>query len=421
MFGLIGKSLSHSFSKPIHNAFGNKNYDLYNLENLDDFKTIENLQGFNVTIPYKKEIINFLDELDDISKKTMSVNTVVRKDNKYYGYNTDFYGFIELVKYYKLDFKNKNVIILGNGSVSDTIVYALNELNAKNIIRLCRTPKMVYDDYLINHTKYSDYDFIINTTPVGMYPHNDDEVLLSIELFKNLSAVVDLIYNPLRTNLLLSAEKNNVLAINGFYMLVMQAKKAHELFFDCEIPLNISNKVYKKQLKNLINLVFIGLPLSGKSKYAKLFASKFNKKLYDTDEEIENQINMTILEYFENHNEESFRSLESRIIKDIYQQHNCIISTGGGAIKKEENVTHLKQNGVLIFLNKDPYSIAKKNIVGRPLIKNSDDVIALAEERLPLYEKASDISIAINKDTVYHINEIKEKVDEYLNHKRSKS
>ncbi|MFA7075890.1 MAG: shikimate kinase, partial [Candidatus Izemoplasmatales bacterium] len=216
--------------------------------------------------------------------------------------------------------------------------------------------------------------------------------------------------------LLIKAENLNIRSINGLYMLVMQAKKAHELFFNKQLPLNLVNEIFKKLYKNLLNIVFIGLPLSGKSKYAKLFESKLNKKLYDTDYEIENIINSTIFDFFKNHSESEFRMFETEIIRHVFKKQNYIISTGGGAIKNEKNMNLLKQNGIIIFLNKNPKEIATKNIQGRPLINNSNDVFRIANERMPLYEKASDISIAITKDTVYHINEIKEKIDEYINH-----
>ncbi len=415
MFGLLGKNLSHSFSKDIHNAFGNKNYELYNIDNLETFLKSNPLSGFNVTIPYKSEIVKYIDVLDPIVEATNSVNTVVVKDKKLFGYNTDFYGFIETLKYNNINVENKDVIILGNGSVSNTVVLALETLKARKIVRLCRNKKMTIDDYFDNYKEYMNYQIIINTTPVGMYPNNDDKLLFELNSFKSLEVAVDLIYNPLRTKFLIEAEKNNIKAINGLYMLVMQAKKAHELFFNSDIPLNVSNKVYKKLLKKMYNIVFVGLPLSGKSKYSKLLESLLNKKLYDSDIEVENVINMSIFDYFQIYSEAEFRMFESEIVRLVYKKHNHIISTGGGTVKVWENIERLKQNGIIIYLNKDPLKIAEKKIRGRPLIKKNEDILLLAEERIPLYKKACDILIDINYDTVYHINEIKEKIDAYLN------
>jgi shikimate kinase len=165
----------------------------------------------------------------------------------------------------------------------------------------------------------------------------------------------------------------------------------------------------------MYNIVFVGLPLSGKSKYSKLLESLLNKKLYDSDIEVENVINMSIFDYFQIYSEAEFRMFESEIVRLVYKKHNHIISTGGGTVKVWENIERLKQNGIIIYLNKDPLKIAEKKIRGRPLIKKNEDILLLAEERIPLYKKACDILIDINYDTVYHINEIKEKIDAYLN------
>jgi shikimate dehydrogenase len=416
MYGLVGKNLSHSFSKEIHNAFGNEKYELINTNNLKNIFENKKLLGFNVTIPYKNDCIEYLDEIDDLAKKTNSVNTVVMREKRYIGYNTDYYGFMEMIAFNHINIEEKNVIVLGNGSVSNTVVLALETLKANRIVRLCRTKKNVLDDYYKNYQNYDKFDIMINTTPVGMYPHNEDDLLVDLSIFKHIELVIDLIYNPLRTRLLIEAQKHDIKTIDGLFMLVMQAKRAHELFFNIELPLNVANRVYKKMLKNTYNLVFIGLPLSGKSKYAKLFESKLNKKLYDTDQEIEKVIDMSIYDYFQLNSEAQFRMVETEIIKILFKQHNCIISTGGGAIKRDINIELLKQNGIIVFLNKNPKKIAEKIIKGRPLIKNSNDIIRIAEERMPLYKKASDIIIDIKKDTVYHINEIKEKINEYLNY-----
>jgi shikimate dehydrogenase len=414
MFGLIGRHLEHSFSQEIHQAFGNNDYHIINTNNLAD--TIKNpkYQGFNVTIPYKTDCIKYLDVLDETAKKTNSVNTILKRDNLYYGYNTDYYGFFELLSFNRIDVAGKKILILGNGSVSNTVQLALNNLKAEKIIKLCRKTRESTDDFFDNAIKYEDFSIIINTTPVGMYPKNDDDLLINLNLFPHLEVVIDLIYNPLRTKLLIQAEKMQVKAINGLYMLVMQAKKAHEIFFNLELPLNLANKVYKKLKKKLFNLVFVGLPLSGKSKYAKLFEGKLKKKLCDMDERIESVINMTIFEFFQNHSESEFRMIEHEIVRQIYKKQNQIISTGGGVVKDYRNTDLLKQNGIIIFLNKDPEAIAKKVINGRPLIKSADDVLRIANERIPLYNSCSDIIIAIKRDTVYHINEIKEKINEFL-------
>ncbi|MCF7923935.1 MAG: shikimate dehydrogenase [Candidatus Izimaplasma sp.] len=419
MYGLIGKDISHSFSKKIHSHFGNSHYELFNIENLKNFINNNYLLGYNVTMPYKTEIIPLIDELDEISSATNSVNTVIKKKNKLYGYNTDYYGFSKLLEFNDIQVKNKKILILGNGSVAKTVAYYLKNNHTHIYTNLARKIKTKNDDLLNNYENYNDYEIIINTTPVGMYPHNEDELLIDIKKFKNLEVVIDLIYNPLNTKLLLEAKKNNIKAINGLLMLVMQAKKAHEIFFNQEVSLDSTEEIYLDLLHELYNIVLIGLPLSGKTKYAKILNKETDKQLYDCDDEIENLTKMKIPEYFKQYSEEIFRQVETKIIRDIYKKNNYIISTGGGVIKNKLNMELLNQNGIIVFLNKDPQLISQKNITGRPLIKNSKDILKLAKERLPLYKKHSNIIVDITNDTEYHIKELKEKIDEYISNQWS--
>ncbi len=415
MYGLIGKNLSHSLSKKIHNYFGNDNYELFSVDSVEEALEIEELTGFNITIPYKSQIVPHVSFLDEIAKATNSVNTVIKKRDGLYGYNTDYYGFIQTLKYNQIDIKDKNILILGNGSVSNTVRLALNNLHAKAIHRACRSKKEEQDILFSELTNKEFYDIIINTTPVGMYPNNDDDLLIDLNDFTNIALVFDLIYNPLKTKLLIEAENRNIKAINGLYMLVLQAKKAHELFFNVRIPLNKANRVYHKIKKQIINIVFIGLPLSGKSKYANLIGKELNKELIDTDLEIEKSTGSTIPDIFAEKGEAYFREIESLTVDKIYKRHSLSVSTGGGMIKNEQNIGKLRQNGVIIFLDRDPEVIAKKNIFGRPLIKTGNDIIGLAEERLPKYKSACDIIIKIQHDTKTHIEEIREKFYEYIN------
>lgn len=414
MYGLIGKKLEHSFSIEIHNLFGNKNYKLYETNNLRAFLKSHKLQGVNVTIPYKTEIIPFLDNIDNIAKKTMSVNTVINKSGKLIGYNTDYYGLYETIKYKNIIVRNKDILILGNGSVSKTVIQLMQDLGAKNIVRLCRSKKSC-NDYLfsdVNH--FLRYNVIINTTPVGMYPNNNDDTLIDLKQFNNVEYLIDLVYNPLRTKLIIEAEKLNIKTANGLFMLVMQAKKANELFFNKKTSMNTAIKIYKKILNKQLNYVFVGLPLSGKSKYAKILSELSKKTIKDTDQLIEKQKNSTIPDIFKLEGEEVFRSYETSIVNDLYQHHSLVISTGGGLIENENSIELLKQNGIVIFLDKNPDLIAKKKIYGRPLLKDANDIIVLSERRLPLYNALSDIKITIDKDTDTHVNEIKEKIDEYI-------
>ncbi len=414
MYGLVGKKLSHSFSKEIHNMLGNKDYQLYETNSIEDFIKNNKFKGINVTIPYKTEIIPFLDELDDIAKITNSVNTIVNVSGKLIGYNTDYYGLKESLSYHNVVIKNKKVLVLGNGSVSKTVIKLLEDLNASSIVKLCRNIRNENEFLFKDYSNYLNFDVLINTTPVGMYPNNNDPLLFELSKFKTLEVVIDLVYNPLRTNLMLEASKLNIKNINGLYMLVMQAKKAHELFLNKEITLNITNKIYRKIHNYYLNLVFVGLPLSGKTKYAKIMGDLINKKVNDIDKLIEDKYQSSIPDIFADKGEKTFRDYESNIVYNLYKEHNLAISTGGGLIESSANMNLLKQNGIVIFLNKDQKLIAKKKIYGRPLLKKASNILIIAKKRVPMYLEHSDIIIDLNKDTNTHTNEIKEKIDEYI-------
>jgi shikimate dehydrogenase len=414
MFGLVGKKLEHSFSEEIHGLFGNKDYKLYETGNIEEFIKANIIRGINVTIPYKTDIIPYLDDLGEIARETLSVNTIVSKKGKLVGYNTDYYGLKETFSYYNVIVENMNILVLGNGSVSKTVLKLMNDLGAKNIVRLSRQIRGGHDDLFSNYEKYIKYDIIINTTPVGMYPNNDDELLINLDKFDNIDCVIDLVYNPIKTKLVLKAEKLGIKALNGLYMLVMQAKKAHEIFFNKEIPLNIANKIYRRIYSNHLNYVFIGLPLSGKTKYARIIGDFSNKTTQDTDDLIEKKYNSSIPDIFATHGEKIFREYEHSVVEDIYKWNSLVISTGGGLIENSANMELLKQNGIIIYLNKDPNIISKKKIYGRPLLKQSSDILVLAKRRVPLYMEYADFVINIKMDTNTHVNEIKERVDEYI-------
>lgn len=414
MYGLVGKKLEHSFSKMIHEHFGNNDYHLFEAESIEEFIRTVDFKGINITIPFKTDIIPLLDEMDEIAVKTQSVNTVIKRDGKLIGYNTDYYGLKESLGYKKISLENKKVLVLGNGGVSKTVIQLAKDQKANSIITLCRTARNEGEYPFKEAEKFNDYQILINTTPVGMYPHNDDCLLLNLDDFTKLEAVVDLIYNPFRTKLILAAEKKNLKTVNGLYMLTAQAKQAHEIFHNIEIPLNYANKVFKKIYHYYINYVFVGLPLSGKTKYANKIGSLLSKATIDIDKMIEDKEGLSIPTIFETHGEQVFRSMEKDAVENIYKGHNLAISTGGGLIESSYNMELLKQNGMIIFLNKDPNLIAKKKIYGRPLLKDPSNILVLANKRIPMYKEHSDIIINIEKNTEFHINEIKEKIDEYI-------
>lgn len=415
MFGLVGKSLSHSISPLIHSNLGDPNYRIWETQDIESFLKTQDFSGLNVTIPYKESIIPYLDELDGIAKTIQSVNTVIKRDGKLIGYNTDYYGLYKTIQYHKISIKNKKVLIVGNGGASKTAALLMKNMNAQSIQIICRNPKRDHEDSILNIAQYYDSNVIINTTPIGMYPHNDDEIVFSLSKFTQLETVLDLIYNPLRTKLMIEAEAKGAKAYNGLYMLVMQAKASRELFLnDSNIDHSLPKKIYDSLNKSRHNLVLVGLPLSGKSAYAKALSPIYQKTIVDTDILIEMLENLTISEIFKNKGEPYFRNLENKVVTDLYQSTNSVISTGGGMIQDSDIMCKLKQNGIILYLDKDYHQIMEKDIKNRPLINSKEDVEKLALARIPLYEKHADILVKTDRPRNEVLLEIEAKLNDYF-------
>ncbi|MBU1144473.1 MAG: hypothetical protein KJ971_01275 [Firmicutes bacterium] len=415
MYGLLGKSLKHSMSLEIHSRFGNESYRLFETEHLDYFMKERRFDGINVTIPYKEQVLPYLDELDEIARKTKCVNTIIQRDNKLIGYNTDYFGLKSLLEYRHINCENKKILLIGNGGAAKTASLLFYDLKAKIVTKICRSIKENDEIEFKEFDKVIDYDIIVNTTPIGMYPHLQDSLPFSLKDFINLFVVIDLIYNPIQTKLLLEAKENNIKAYNGLYMLVFQALKSHELFFNQKISLELGSQIYFEICKKMMNLVLVGLPLSGKSKYAKKLGLLYNKNVLDSDKFIEKKLNLSIPEIFKTYGESFFREQETAFVEKIYKSRDLVIATGGGMILNSDNMIKLKQNGFVIFLDKDPKDIAKLAIQNRPLIKQGKDILLLSKTRRPLYQKYADITINISQDAQIHIKEIEAKVDEFLN------
>jgi len=415
MFGLVGKSLSHSISPIIHSQLGDPNYCIWETQDIEQFIKVKDFSGLNVTIPYKEEIIPFLDELDGIAKIIQSVNTVIKRDGKLIGYNTDYYGLFKTVQYHKIIIKNKKILIIGNGGASKTAALLMKNMGAQSIHIVCRNPIHENEASLSDISQFNDANVIINTTPIGMYPHNDDDLLFSLKDFTQLESVLDLIYNPLRTKLMLEAQSLGIKAYNGLYMLVMQAKASRELFLDdSNIDHNLPKRIYDTLNKSRHNLVLIGMPLSGKSAYAKALSPIYQKSIVDTDHLIEMLENQSISDIFKNNGEPYFRSLENKVVTDLYQSTNLIIATGGGMILDQDVMEKLKQNGIVIYLDKDYHQIMEKDIKNRPLIQSKSDVEKLALARKPIYEKYADIIVKIDKERLDVLSEIEAKLYDYF-------
>ena len=391
-YGLIGEHLGHSFSKEVHALLGSYEYEIREIarDELDSFMREKSFKAINVTIPYKEKVIPFLSHISDEAKAIGAVNTIVNKNGELYGYNTDFYGMVSLIAHINLNVEGKKVVILGTGGTAKTAYAVSTHLGAKNVITVSRTPDgdtIGYDELYENH---SDADIIINTTPVGMYPKNDSKPI-KIDKFGNLIGVIDAVYNPIRTNLILDARKRGIPAEGGLYMLVAQAVKAAELFFGNDFSNDVLDKVYHKILKDKENIVLIGMPASGKSTVAKILANELSREVLDTDSMIISSVGKQIGDIFADEGESGFRDYESLEIARASSQNSRVIATGGGSILREKNVDMLKQNGMLFFIDRPLDSLVPTS--DRPLSSNREDIKKRYDERYPIYRSVADVII----------------------------
>lgn len=403
-YGLIGKTLKHSLSPEIHKHFYDYNYSLIELEEnqVGSFLKEENFNAVNVTIPYKETVMPFLTKIDLLAQKIGCVNTIKREaDGSLTGYNTDYFGFLYLLKSNGIVVENKKVIVLGSGGASKTVCTVLNDLGAKNVTVISRSGE---DNYQ-NISKHFDAQIIVNTTPVGMFPNNL-ETPLDLSNFNCVQAVVDVIYNPLKTKLLLDAQKLNINCVNGLGMLVAQAKMAAEIFLDKKIDDSEIERVIKIIEKQTQNIVLVGMPGAGKSTIAKELAIILNRQVFDTDSYIEEKVQKTIPQIFNENGEDYFRNLESDAAKATGKKIATVIATGGGIIKKQENFDALKQNGFVVFLIRD---INELSLKGRPLSTDKERLKEMYFERLPKYQEIADAEVVVQSkisDTVDNIIKI---------------
>ena len=394
-YGCIGEHLPHSFSKEIHAEIASYAYELKELtpEELPAFMAAKDFLGINVTIPYKQAVIPFLDHIDETAEAIGAVNTVVNRGGELWGYNTDLFGLTRLIRRAGLDLSGCKVLILGTGGTSRTAAYAAEALGAGQILKVSRTGRddaVSYEDALRDH---SDAEIILNTTPCGMYPHPDAQPL-SLRSFGSLRGVADVIYNPLRTRFILEARALGLPAEGGLYMLVAQAVRASELFLDTAYPEDLTDRVYARILRRKENLVLIGMPGSGKSAVGHILAEKTGLPFCDTDQLIVEKAGKPITEIFRDSGERAFRDLESEVIRDLSLRGGIIVSTGGGAVLCPENVTVLKQNGRLFWLDRDPDALIPTD--DRPLADTADKIRSLYQKRYPVYKSAADEIIPVH-------------------------
>ncbi len=390
MFGLIGHKLSHSFSPQIHALLSDYEYNLFEMEEneVGQFLQKREFQGTNVTIPYKKTVIPFLDEVSDTAKRIGSVNTIVKRpDDTLFGDNTDYYGFSYMIKQSGAVIKGKKCIVLGSGGASLTVIAVLSDMKASSVTVISRSGSDNYE----NISKHFDAEIIVNTTPVGMYP-NCGASPIDLSSFTACECVLDLIYNPAKTALLLQAEKLSIPYINGLTMLVAQAKKACELFLDKPLNDSIIPEITEKLTRQSMNIVLVGMPGSGKSTIGHIIAEKLSRKFFDTDTELENNYGDKIPNIIQEKGEQLFRNLEEKSVAECGKQSYCVIATGGGAILRQANIDALRQNGQIVFLDRPIDSLVTN---GRPLSSTPEKVQALYETRLPIYNSCCDIKIEV--------------------------
>jgi len=396
-FGLLGEKLGHSYSPVIHERLGGYEYPLYEISpcDLDAFMTEKKFDGVNVTIPYKQAVMRYCASLSAEANSIGSVNTIIKdKDGLLHGYNTDCHGFRVMLQRGNIDPEGKKILVLGGGGSSKTVIYVLSELGAREIITISRKGENNYT----NISRHYDVQIIVNTTPVGMYPGNGESPV-HLDEFKQLEGAADLIYNPMRTKLLLDAERLGIPRVNGLAMLVCQAEAASRLFLGMDFSGNdgeaersqLTDKIINAVISRTRNIALIGMPGCGKSTIGKQLAKTLNRPLADIDELIASCAEKNIPRIFAEDGEETFRGIETRVLGEQAARSGIVIATGGGIVTRPENFNLLRQNSLIIYLKR---GLNELTVSGRPL-SGSVGIETLAKQRLPLYESWSDCIIDI--------------------------
>lgn len=392
-FGCIGRSLTHSYSVAVHGALADYDYRLIELEPsaLEEFFRKREFRGINVTIPYKQAVIPFLDEIEPTALQIGAVNTVVNRNGKLVGYNTDRNGLTALLRSAAFSVAGKKVMILGTGGTAHTAEAVAGSLGAAEIVTVSRTPDKGEVSYAEAQSLHDNSQIIINATPVGMNPKLSGQSPLVLDCFFDLGGVVDAIYNPLRTPLVLQAEARGIPAAGGLYMLAMQAVGAVALFTDKPVSREAALRCYGKVLRATQNIVLIGMPGCGKTAVGKALAALTGKPFIDTDALIEKEAGMTCRALITSQGEAAFRAAERRVIHSLAPLTGHIIATGGGSVLHPANVTDLKGNGVLVFLNRPPETLPIDE--SRPLSATRADLEQLYLNRIDIYKQAADITL----------------------------
>lgn len=381
--GLLGRKLGHSYSPQIHAMLGDYGYRLFEIEpeDLESFLRRGSFHGLNVTVPYKKAVIPFLDEMSPTARKLGAVNTIVRRtDGSLVGHNTDYAGFRSMAQRSGLKFPGKKALVLGSGGASNTVFSVLEELDAHPVC-ISRSGEDNYG----NLSRHADASVIVNATPVGMYP-SVEEAPLSLDGFPMLEGVLDVIYNPARTRLLLEAQSRGLITENGLWMLVAQAKESAEWFTGSKIPDESIGRIYSALRSQMENIILIGMPGSGKTTVGQALAKRLGKRFLDADAVLEETFGRRIAEIIRTDGEAVFRGMETKILADLGKQSGLVISTGGGCVTREENYPLLHRNGTIFRLIRDTDKLPTQ---GRPL-SQAEPLSEMRKRREPMYCRFAD-------------------------------
>ena len=415
MNGLLGKSLKHSLSKEIHEALGSGTYQLIETDDVVSFLQKRDFQMVNVTIPYKEQVLSLLDEVDPLTQAIQAVNTIVNRNQKLVGYNTDYDGLKSTFEQLNLSLEHQHVVIIGHGGMAKCAAFLAKEQNASSIQFLVRNPKHPEDVAFQDIHILSKTTVLIQATPLGMFPAQHEPMPFSLSSFPHLIGFIDTIYNPLRTTWLLEAKKRQIPSANGLYQLVVQAARAREISEQVKIPFRSIKKIYMQLKRNRCNIVLVGLPFSGKTTVGMALAEKLHLPWIDTDQTIMKQTQLSIDEIFETKGESYFRSLEEELAIKLSSEHPLVISTGGGMIENPIIMKAFLQTGLVIYLKKDPVSTKGLDITGRPLLKFPEAMFALHQRRAPLYEELADFCVAAQQPVPNIVSEIEVFIDAYFN------
>lgn len=385
-YGLIGEKLGHSYSKDIHEQLADYKYEIKEIarENLDAFIESKDFKAINVTIPYKQDVIKHLDWKSEALEEIGACNAIVNRDGKLYGYNFDAAGLEALIKHAKVDVKDRDVVILGSGGTSKTAQYVVKKLGCKSL----KVASIMGEPGTITYEEIpEDTEIFVNTTPLGMFPNNYAQAI-SLAKYKNVKGVIDVVYNPLKTQLVIEAKKRGIPAESGLYMLVAQAFYGAQEFIGKQLDPKKIDEIYNDLLKKKRNIVLIGMPTCGKTTTGKELASILDKQFMDTDELILKMIDGPISDYIHTHGEQKFRDLETEVVKEAAKKAGSIIATGGGAILREKNVDALKQNGIIYFIDRPLEELMVAS--DRPLSSSKEALTKLYHDRYDIYRSVAD-------------------------------